>query len=323
MDNLIPKYCKLFSKLNVSRSHGIAPHKPILLLAVLEAISIKLVTSQKVLITAELIKIFKNYWNAIVESKHTQNFSLPFFHMRTERFWNLIPAPPFSVKQLNSIRSLKSLKSLEQLVAYAEIDKELFMLASNHEDNLKLKTFIIQHYFGITLEQLPTYSINDLFNSYENQLLVEDESDYKKVILSLEELLSKDELEEELKVRSGAFRKFVSKEYNETCAISNLSISSIDSYSAIDACHIIPFHLSKSDHITNGISMCPNLHRAFDRGIISIGDNYELLIKNSFVESNSVYGIRQFEGKKINLPINKKYYPSLENLKWHRNAFGF
>jgi len=71
--------------------------------------------------------------------------------------------------------------------------------------------------------------------------------------------------------------------------------------------------------------MCSNLHRAFDAGLLSLNDNYEILIKGkrTFEENNSPFNLRQFEGKKILLPLNEKFYPDLENLNWHRKEFGF
>lgn len=323
MEELLSKYCQLLARLNISRSSGNAPHKPILLLSVLEGIKIKLIKNEKIYISPELIEIFSNFWNRLVESDHNKNFSLPYFHMRSERFWELIPAAPFLSSQLNAVKSVKSLKSLEQLVSYAQIDKELFSIANNQESNIRLQLFLIQQYFNKTSLDVSTPTLDNLFSSYENQVLLEGESSYKNTVMNLEKELSKNEFEEELKVRSGAFRKYISREYNETCAISQIAINALDSFSVIDACHIVPFCLSNSDHITNGIALCPNLHRAFDRGLISIGENYEVLVKNSFVESKSIYGIRQFEGKKINLPKNELYYPSQTNLGWHRNEFGF
>ncbi|MFC4198185.1 HNH endonuclease [Pedobacter jamesrossensis] len=32
----------------------------------------------------------------------------------------------------------------------------------------------------------------------------------------------------------------------------------------------VPFNVSHNDKVTNGIALCPNLHRAFDRGLVSI-----------------------------------------------------
>jgi len=58
-------------------------------------------------------------------------------------------------------------------------------------------------------------------------------------------------------------------------------------FSMIDACHIIPFKVSGDDRVTNGIALCPNLHRAFDRGLISVGDDFKILVSTHFAEDKA------------------------------------
>ena len=52
---LIQKYVKNFEKLRVSQSHGGAPHKPILLLSVIEGFEYQDIVSAEIFITPELI----------------------------------------------------------------------------------------------------------------------------------------------------------------------------------------------------------------------------------------------------------------------------
>ena len=87
----------------------------------------------------------------------------------------------------------------------------------------------------------------------------------------------------------------------------------------LDACHIIPFAKSHNDTISNGLALCPTLHRAFDRHLIAIDDNYRVIVSKSFIErSDSPYSIQQFEGKHILLPSTNKFYPAQDNLQNHR-----
>jgi putative restriction endonuclease len=94
--------------------------------------------------------------------------------------------------------------------------------------------------------------------------------------------------------------------------------------SLIDACHIVPFSVSYDDTVTNGIALCPNLHRAFDRGLIAIDDDYSVMVSTSFREEETRYSIKTFESKTIKLPSVKNYYPLIENFVWHRkNVFKY
>ena len=86
----------------------------------------------------------------------------------------------------------------------------------------------------------------------------------------------------------------------------------------VDECHIVPFSISKDDTIGNGISLSPTMHRAFDRGLITINENYVVRVSPTIKEDDNPYSLKKLEGKKINLPENNRYYPLIENLIWHR-----
>lgn len=90
----------------------------------------------------------------------------------------------------------------------------------------------------------------------------------------------------------------------------------------VDACHIVPFSVSFDDTITNGIALCPNLHRAFDRGLITINEDYRVVVSKKFNEKENSYSIRAFENKIINLPSIESYFPTANNFHWHfKNIF--
>jgi putative restriction endonuclease len=98
-----------------------------------------------------------------------------------------------------------------------------------------------------------------------------------------------------------------------------MKLTSIYGHHFIDACHIIPFSLTHNDQISNGIALCPNMHRAFDRGLLSVDENYKLLVSPAIIEdAEHVYSITKLEGKQIHLPPGERYYPAQDNLKWHR-----
>lgn len=100
-------------------------------------------------------------------------------------------------------------------------------------------------------------------------------------------------------------------------------IDALTAVSMIDACHIVPFSEGYNDTLTNGIALCPNIHRAFDRGLISVSDHYTVLLSKNFIENPSAYNLSQFEGNNIRLPSDNMHHPTLENLSHHRRRFGF
>ncbi len=145
----------------------------------------------------------------------------------------------------------------------------------------------------------------------------ETKDEYQSHIKDLRESLDEDEFEEEIFIRCGLFKKTIPKIYNYSCCISGMKIESSQNAQMVDACHIIPFNISHDDTIPNGISLSPNLHRAFDRGLITINNNYIVRLSPTVRDNASVYSISQLDGTQIMLPEKEKWYPSSESIKWH------
>ena len=69
-----------------------------------------------------------------------------------------------------------------------------------------------------------------------------------------------------------------------------------------------------SDTVSNGIALSPTLHRAFDRGLFTVDDDYRVVVSRVFSESGNVeYGLRRFDGQRIILPEDELFYPSLSS----------
>lgn len=306
-------------KQGYSKNLGKAPHKPILLLAVLDMFSKGEIQENKIFISAELVSRFKAYWQALVTTAHTPNFSLPFFHLHNEKegFWHL-QSPAGLEKALTSSNSIRSFKALVEFVDFAYLSDWRFAQFQNPETNEELKRYLLRMYFGVEQVALGT----DALNLFENEILNESAEVYQAKVQVLMRA-PKEVQEEEQFVRGSAFKKAIPRIYQSTCAITGLGIDGAINASMVDACHIVPFATSYNDTIGNGIALCPNMHRAFDRGLIAISDDYKVLVSNQFVERKSSYGLHQFEGKQIWLPENQLYYPKKENLAWHRDRFGF
>ena len=321
MQEPLQKYLISFKRLRIDRAHGIAPHKPILLISVLQAFQNKLITNQRIYITPELVALFKTNWNSLVISNHDCRFALPFYHLTSDLFWKLIPKPGFeNILQLKS--SMRSFANLNVAVEYAIIDEDLFILMKEQKSNSILQQFLFDEYFSDT-KNIFSNSLGGqqkIFDDIEGKILNEDAEVYKREI----QTLMQQQNEEEIYLRGSLFKREIPKKYNNTCCISGMKIDATISVSMLDACHIVPWSESYNDTISNGVALCPNLHRAFDRGLISIDDNYKVLVKNSFKEdSTSSYQIKPFNGKHIILPLNIKDFPSLKNFYSHRMKFDF
>lgn len=317
-EEAIIKYSSQFKKLRRGpvKGMGLAPHKPILLLSVIQLITKGVISSNRIFITHELILAFKQNWKILVDTNHNPNFSLPFFHLKNEPFWYLVTKPGKEVATTSS-NSIKSFKNLKESIAFAEIDRELFFLLQEIQNQLWFEQLILENYFPSTKHLYSRLEKNYEEEIIENQILNEPKEAYQSYIKSLQETLEEDEYEEELFVRGGLFKKTIPKIYDFTCCITGMKIQSSHNVQMIDACHIYPFSLSGDDTVTNGIALSPTLHRAFDRGLITINSDFIVRVSPTIDEEESNFKLSQFAGRQITLPEKEKYYPSQESLSWH------
>ena len=317
----LPYYIHCFTHLKRDMKNGGAPHKPILLLSIIRLFENGIFTNNQIYVLPELVASFKTNWSKLVTTNHYPVFALPFYHMSSEPFWKLIPNIGCE-KWIESKSSMRSLGNLTMAIQFALIDSELANLLLVPENRDILKISILDKYFPNTKSN---YSMNGNDDLPSASILHENSEEYKRKIIELKNKVDENAFQEEIFIRGGLFKREIPKIYNNTCAISGLRLTSVVSnVSMIDACHIVPFSESYDDTLTNGIALCPNLHRAFDRGLIAFSDNYTVLINKSFIEDkNSAFNISQFEGKQIILPYSEELYPALENLYKHRSKNGF
>lgn len=313
MNYSLKKYLTAFKKLRVDRSHGVAPHKPILLISVIQMFQSGLIKEGKIYLTLEIVALFKSNWSLLVSTKHDCRISYPFFYMKSEGFWTLRPKAGFTnLEKMGSI--VKSFANLNAAVDHVELDKELVELLVDPDSNQILLQFLLDEYFPDTKTNFSSGGGSYKLDELERNFLKEPPSEYQ---LRTKQLIDQKE-DEEVFLRGSIFKREIPRIYNNRCSISGLRVESIYNISMIDACHIIPFCDSYDDTVTNGIALCPNLHRAFDRGLISIDPDYKVIVSDQFIEGGD-YKIRQYSGVKIHLPSSQKYWPKQENLEWHRN----
>lgn len=317
-EELIIKYSNYFKKLNRGFNKGLgrAPHKPILLLSIIQLISKGFIPTNRIFITSDLLLSFRQNWKILVDTNHTNNFSLPFFHLRSEPFWYLVAKPGKEIVTTSS-KSIKSFKSLSDSIAFAEIDKDLFFLLQDPINQMWFEQLILENYFPNFKTVYKRPAINYEEEKIENEILNEPKEAYLDHMENLKEILQEDEFEEEIFVRGSLFKKTIPKVYDYTCSITGMKVESTHNIQMIDACHIYPFSISNDDTVTNGITLTPTLHRAFDRGLITINSNFVVRVSPTITKEESNFTISQFDGRQIILPVNEKFYPSQESLIWH------
>ncbi|MBK9017631.1 MAG: HNH endonuclease [Saprospiraceae bacterium] len=85
--------------------------------------------------------------------------------------------------------------------------------------------------------------------------------------------------------------------------------------------HIKPHALCGINTLDNGLALCPNLHRAFDAGLIGLNDAYKVIVRKDLKETSTTYSLLALKGRRIALPKEGRYWPREEYLGWHRGRW--
>ena len=127
-------------------------------------------------------------------------------------------------------------------------------------------------------------------------------------------------IQAETVIRSAGFRQAIMGLYNYTCAVCELRIVTMDGESATDAAHIIPFSLSQNDDVRNGISLCKLHHWAFDKGLISLSETYQVIVSVLMSDQRPTEDrLTELRDRSILLPEHNQLYPAQDALEWHRD----
>ncbi len=118
-------------------------------------------------------------------------------------------------------------------------------------------------------------------------------------------------------VRDRVFRKIVLRAYGERCALSGLKLINGGGRAEVDAVHIRPVQANGPDVVNNGLALSGTAHWMFDRGLIGLGYDLEILVSRHV---NDVDGVRAFISKAgfAFAPQRAGDRPHPHFLKWHR-----
>ena len=83
--------------------------------------------------------------------------------------------------------------------------------------------------------------------------------------------------------RDRAFLVAIKAAYQETCAVTGLKLINGGGRSEVQAAHIRPVADRGPDSVCNGLALSGTVHWMFDRGLISVDDDYTLLIASGGV----------------------------------------
>jgi putative restriction endonuclease len=141
-------YRDCFARLHTAHFKGfMAPHKPLLLLSVIDLVERGLITTPRIYLNDDLQKAFQENVNRFMGYSmifKRPEIGKPFYHLQHEPFWNLVLQPD----AIEPDRPSYAVSRLQSIYSHALIDPELFRLMQNAEARAQLRVLLIGTYFS-------------------------------------------------------------------------------------------------------------------------------------------------------------------------------
>jgi putative restriction endonuclease len=119
-------------------------------------------------------------------------------------------------------------------------------------------------------------------------------------------------------VRDRVFRRLILDAYDCRCAITGLRFINGGGRAEVEAAHIKPVESNGPDSINNGLALSGTVHWMFDRGLISLTDEFDILVSRYVNDPDRVWDLVNDTGKALT-PDAAELKPHPAYLKWHRS----
>ncbi|OHE31986.1 MAG: hypothetical protein A3J94_06845 [Syntrophus sp. RIFOXYC2_FULL_54_9] len=285
--------------LRIDRARGNpAPHKPLLLLVILEMVEKGEITSREVTLSPDLAFRFSVFWSIVAQRRNQPpEVRLPFHHLGSSGIWQPMTADykPSPDKKMTLI---------------IRMDETFFHCLQDYKFRDRARRTLIETepYFQPE-EKIALYSMLQMKPAASE--IQEDKELYKVSVQT---------------GRDARFRiEVVVIAYKHNCALTGYRMTTLEMESIVDAAHIHQFHDSRNNDPCNGMALTKNAHWQFDRGLWSLNNDYRVLVNREKFTEEGIPGQRlsDFEGRRIFLPDDPRYWPEQHYLEWHRKRHGF
>lgn len=122
------------------------------------------------------------------------------------------------------------------------------------------------------------------------------------------------------KIRDANFRNHVLEAYENTCAVTRLCIVNGGGRAEAQAAHIWSVADGGPDIVQNGLALSATAHWLFDRHLISLDDDFRLLVSHNKVPAE-LRSLFPSSGEQIRLPRDPTLRPRKEFVAMHRERF--
>lgn len=292
------------ANLNAARTaaRGIAPHKPLMLLSVIDLIETGDVPNGWVLYDIRLVSRFRDYWSLVLDRQRNQpDIPMPFHALGSSRdqIWTCftIDGHPSPSKATTRRCSL---------------DPGLFdCLQDPHFREQARKTLVTRYFTPAEQVSLCERLRLPLPEHAEVQSLREQADEFKA---------------RQKKGRDSRFKSEVLGGYYFTCALTGYRLET-ETTALVQAAHIHQHAVSGNDDPCNGLALTPDAHWMFDQGLwtaVPRGDHFLIQVANTrFTESPHAFSLTALDSQPLHFHPSAKLRPSPDHLAWHRKHHRF
>jgi putative restriction endonuclease len=302
---LVKKWLGKLTRLNPAsgrgQCRGKAPHKPLLLLCLVDMAEAGELPRRTFTRTANLVLRFKEYGSLATERWPTRlDLRMPFFYLKSQGFWQsftLEMAPAQS----------------PETCFVNEIHEEFFDLLGDADFRLKARLLLVSRYFEPRERVALLESLGLCADGMEKA---------EKKMLELNE---EGEEAARRRGRGARFAVQVVSRYKFTCALTGLFCMTADGAVIVDAAHIESWAESENDDIQNGLALCKNAHWLFDEGLWSVNaDGRVMLAPYRFTENGpEALRLQPYQGRLLQFADGVTLRPNPEYFCRHRASHGF
>ncbi len=278
------------------------PHKPVLLLSILDLLDRSLIVANEIPLSEELVATFKRYFAVVREANDQPSIEIPFYFLGGDKFWQVMPAGGGGPLYREGFAAgAPGVGQLRKDRVAGHFDVGLWALLSDPLARHQVREALIARYFPERREQLAAL-VATTCQVPVAEALREEPPEAK---------------------RDAAFRRTILEVYDYRCAACGIRVLLEQAMSLVEAAHLIPFGMSRNDKPTNGVALCPNHHWAMDRHLIAPCPDRQrragVWRVNQKRLDDRIEGQRELvalEGRAVIPPSEENFYPDIGGLRW-------
>jgi putative restriction endonuclease len=288
------------ANLNVARTgpRGIAPHKPLMLLTVIDLIESGDIPDGWLKYDVRLVSRFRDYWELVQDrQRNSPDIPMPFNALGGERdqVWQCFTTDGHPSKSKLTTR-------------LCHLDPDLFACLQDADFRREARRTLVGIYFTATEQVMLCARLGLPAPKTEAVAALRADAAAFKA--------------RQKKGRDSRFKSDVLGGYYFTCALTGYRLDT-ETTSIVQAAHIHQHAVSGNDDPHNGLALTPDAHWMFDAGLWTVvpkGDDLLTHVAIGRFSESSPHGrlLAGFNGHALHFHDHARLRPETMHLEWHR-----